>query len=142
MKGRSCLPNDPKIIVCICFGPFWICNKMLSYGRITFHFRIRVFTHTRWHNTLSSAPQDHYRFLDINFFYLFTFTAFDRLLITGKRILASNMIYVVIYRAFVCKLMEFSSLGSNFLNLFNIYFTLEIFIYCFIIIFRVSSFPS
>ena len=24
MKGRSCLPNDPKIIVCICFGAFWI----------------------------------------------------------------------------------------------------------------------
>ena len=48
MKGRSCLPNDPKIIVCICFGAFWICNKMLSYGRITFHFRNRVFTHTRW----------------------------------------------------------------------------------------------
>ena len=26
----------------------YVCNKMLSYGRITFHFRIRVFTHTRW----------------------------------------------------------------------------------------------
>ena len=24
MKGRSALPNDPKIIVCICFGAFWI----------------------------------------------------------------------------------------------------------------------
>ena len=24
MKGRSSLPNDPKIIVCICFGAFWI----------------------------------------------------------------------------------------------------------------------
>ena len=23
-KGRSALPNDPKIIVCICFGAFWI----------------------------------------------------------------------------------------------------------------------
>ena len=48
MKGRSCLPNDPKIIVCICFGAFWICNKMLFYGRITVHLGNRVFTHTRW----------------------------------------------------------------------------------------------
>ena len=26
MKLRSCLPNDPKIIICICFGAFWIFN--------------------------------------------------------------------------------------------------------------------
>ena len=48
MKGQSCLPNDPKIIVCICFGAFWICNKMLSYGRITIHFSIIAIAHTRW----------------------------------------------------------------------------------------------
>ena len=42
MKGRSCLPNDPMIIVCICFGAFWIC-KMLSYGRHTINFRIFLF---------------------------------------------------------------------------------------------------
>ena len=48
MKGWSCLPNDPKIIVCICSGGFWVFDEMLSYGRITFHFRIRVFRHTRW----------------------------------------------------------------------------------------------
>ena len=48
MKGRSCLPSDPKIIICICFGAFWICNKMMSYGRITSHFRIIFFAHTRW----------------------------------------------------------------------------------------------
>ena len=28
MKRRSCLPNDPKIVVCICFGAFWICDKL------------------------------------------------------------------------------------------------------------------
>ena len=33
---------DPKIIVCVYFGAFWICNKMLFYGRLTFHFRNRV----------------------------------------------------------------------------------------------------
>ena len=42
------LAYDPKIIVWICSGVFWIFDEMLSYGRITFHFRIRVFTHTRW----------------------------------------------------------------------------------------------
>ena len=26
LKRQSCLPNDPKIVVCICFGAFWICN--------------------------------------------------------------------------------------------------------------------
>ena len=48
MKRRSCLPNDPKIVVCICFGAFWICNKVLSYGRLTINFRLVVFTYTRW----------------------------------------------------------------------------------------------
>ena len=48
MKRRSRLPNDPKIVVCICFGAFWICNKVLSYGRLTINFRIVLFTHKRW----------------------------------------------------------------------------------------------
>ena len=48
MNGQSYLPNDPKIIVCICFGAFWICNKMLSYGRLTTNCRIVVFKYTRW----------------------------------------------------------------------------------------------
>ena len=48
MKGRSCLPNDAKIFTCICFGAFWIVDEMLSYGRITSHFRIIAFAHTRW----------------------------------------------------------------------------------------------
>ena len=47
MKGRSCLPNDAKFIVCICFGAFLMCSKMLSYCRITGHYRISVFAHTR-----------------------------------------------------------------------------------------------
>ena len=48
MKRRCCLPNDPKIVVCICIGAFWICNKVLSYGRLTINFRIVIFTHMRW----------------------------------------------------------------------------------------------
>ena len=40
MKRRSFLPNDPKIVVCIYFGAFWICNKVFSYGRLTINFRI------------------------------------------------------------------------------------------------------
>ena len=49
MKRRSCLPNDPKIVVCISFGTFWICNKvLLSYGRLTINFSIVLFTYTRW----------------------------------------------------------------------------------------------
>ena len=48
MKRQSCLPNDPKIVVSICFGAFWICNKVLSYGRLTINFRVVVFTYTRW----------------------------------------------------------------------------------------------
>ena len=48
MKRRSFLPNGPKIAVCICFGAFWICNKVLSYGRLTINFRLVVFTYTRW----------------------------------------------------------------------------------------------
>ena len=48
MKGRSALPNDPKIIFCICFGAFWIRKKVLSYGRLTIDFGIVVFAKTRW----------------------------------------------------------------------------------------------
>ena len=48
MKGRSSLPNDPKIIVCICFGAFWIRKKVLSFGRLTIDFGIVVFAMTRW----------------------------------------------------------------------------------------------
>ena len=48
MKGLSCSPNDQEIIVYICFGTFWVLDENLSYDRITIHFRIRVFTHTRW----------------------------------------------------------------------------------------------
>ena len=48
MKGRSCLPNDPKIIVRICFGAFWVCNKMMSYGRLTINFSIVVFAQVKW----------------------------------------------------------------------------------------------
>ena len=48
MKRRFCLPNDPKIVVCICFGAFWICNKVLSYGRLTIIFEIVLFKYTRW----------------------------------------------------------------------------------------------
>ena len=48
MKRRSCLPNDPKIFVCICFVAFWICNKVLSYGRLTINFRIIALTYTTW----------------------------------------------------------------------------------------------
>ena len=32
MKGRSCFPSDPKIIVCICFGAFWIGNRGVVAG--------------------------------------------------------------------------------------------------------------
>ena len=32
MKGRSSLPNDPKIIVGICSGAFWICNRGVVAG--------------------------------------------------------------------------------------------------------------
>ena len=42
------LPNDPKIVVCICFGAFWICNKVLSYGRLIINVRIVLFAYTRW----------------------------------------------------------------------------------------------
>ena len=48
MKLLTRLPNNPKIIVGICFGEFWICNKMLSHGRLTINFSTDVFTHTRW----------------------------------------------------------------------------------------------
>ena len=48
MKGRSSLPNDPKIIVCICFGAFWICKYVLPYGRLTIDFGIVAFAKTRW----------------------------------------------------------------------------------------------
>ena len=48
MEGRSCLLNDPKIIVRIRFGAFWVCNKMLSYGRLTIIFSIVVFAQARW----------------------------------------------------------------------------------------------
>ena len=37
-----------RTIVCIGFGAFWICNKMLSYGRLTNKFRTDIFAHTRW----------------------------------------------------------------------------------------------
>ena len=46
--SRSCLSNDPKIVVCICSGAIWICNKVLSYGRLTINFRLVVFTYRRW----------------------------------------------------------------------------------------------
>ena len=41
------MPNDAKIVVCM-FGAFWVCNKVLSYGRLTINFRIVLFTYTRW----------------------------------------------------------------------------------------------
>ena len=63
MKGRSCLPNDPKIIVCICFGAFWICNKMLSYDRITVHFRMIVFTHEM---SINCMIEDYFVFFEAN----------------------------------------------------------------------------
>ena len=34
MKGRSCLPHDPEIIVRLCISPFWVCNEILSYGHL------------------------------------------------------------------------------------------------------------
>ena len=55
MKGRSCLPNDPKIIVRICFGAFWVCNKMMSYGRLTINFSIVVFAQVKWMFSYSIA---------------------------------------------------------------------------------------
>ena len=48
MNGRSRLPNDPKIIVRIYFGAFWVCNKMLSYGRLTINFSIVAFAQAMW----------------------------------------------------------------------------------------------
>ena len=39
MERRFCLPNDPKFAF-ICFGAFWICNKVLSYGQLTINFSI------------------------------------------------------------------------------------------------------
>ena len=47
MKGRSGFPNDPKIIVSICFGAFWIRKQVLSYGRLTIDFGIVVFAKTK-----------------------------------------------------------------------------------------------
>ena len=43
IEGRFRLPNDPKIIVRICFGAFWVCNTMFSYGRLTTTCSIVVF---------------------------------------------------------------------------------------------------
>ena len=34
MEVRSCLPSDAKIIVCICFGAFWVFEEMLSFGAL------------------------------------------------------------------------------------------------------------
>ena len=42
------LPNDPKLVVRVCFGAFWVCNKMLSYGRLTINFSIVVVAQARW----------------------------------------------------------------------------------------------
>ena len=28
-ERKICLPNDPKIIICICFGAFWICGFVI-----------------------------------------------------------------------------------------------------------------
>ena len=42
------LANDPKIVICICFGAFWICNKVLCDGGLTINCRLVVFTYTRW----------------------------------------------------------------------------------------------